>query len=303
VTATSAGTGYDDLLLGQPLPHQGPGPPLRLAAELDTVADRCGRLAARVGALAPTRGWSGVAAAAADVRVTGCAAVLQLEQLRARRAADALRAFARDVVRAQEVGEEARRTVAAARETQRRADAAAPAEARQRDATAGRRLDGGLYAPEAVVLLHRARASAVTCCRIHDDAVQELILRLTALSGLRVVRRTGDLHLALDVVSMVPGPGDVVGLLVGGYDVFTGVRDGDWAKVAATGLTSIPGPVGRVATAVGVGITVARLGSVARIDRVPTVVPVVDARRPRAAPAGPGVRGTGRDRVGYGRRP
>jgi hypothetical protein len=269
-------TAYDDPLLGMTLPRDEPGPTAQLAADLSDLADRLGVHGARVAAMGGVDAWSGVASAAAEQRLQLCALVLRLERSRLVRAAEALRTFSSRVALARIAADEARHLMATARAAQAAADRSDPAEARTRDATAiGHRLDGSIYAPEAVRLLDRAREQALTARTGYDDAAASLAAELTALSGRRVLRHAGDGRLMLDLLGFVP----VVGTVVDVVDVLTYASVGSWDDAAVTVVSAVPGPVGWTVTAAGLASSFAQMGEVAGTVRTAPAVPVVPLPR------------------------
>jgi len=269
-------TAYDDPLLDMSLPADDPTATRRLAEDLRQLADRLGRQGDQVGAMVGVEGWSGTASTAADRRLSLCRLVLRLERTRLLLAADALDAFSGRVAVARVAADEARRLVAAARAAQLRADRLDPVAARSRDATAiGHRLDGSVYAADAVVLLDRARQRALASRTGYDDAATALATELTSLSGRRVLRRAADGRLLLDLLGFVP----VVGQVVDVYDVLTYGSQGRWAAAGVTVASAVPGPVGWVVTAAGIVTSLTHLGEVAGIERSPSAVPVVPVAR------------------------
>ncbi|MEO7981284.1 MAG: hypothetical protein ABI807_10385 [Sporichthyaceae bacterium] len=274
-------TAYDDPLLGGGLPPDEPAGTARLADDLRALADRLGVQGDRVAGLAGASGWCGVASAAADRRLGLCRLVLRLERDRLHLAADALGAFSRRVALAQAAADEARRLIAAARAAQDRADLLEPAAARSRDAGAmGHRLDGSLYAPEAVLLLDRARERALAARTGYDDAASALAGELTSLTGRELLRQYADRRFGLDLLALVP----VVGSLVTVGDGLHYAATGEWDDVAMTVASAVPGPVGWTVTAYGLTTSLARMGDVVGVARSTPAVPVVSV--PAAVSAG-----------------
>lgn len=253
-------TTYDPLLAVS-LPGDDSAVTARLAEDLRVLADRLGGQGRRVGAMVGVARWSGLASAAADRRLAGCARALGDEHDRLLVAAEAVEAFSRRAAVSAAAAEEARRLLAAARAAQHRADVADPAGARGR--STGHRLDGRIAAPDAVALLDRARAHAVESCSCYDRAATGLVADLTALSGRRVLRQYADRRLLLDLAGFVP----VVAPVIDVADVLTYASSGQWDQVAVTVASAVPGPVGWTVTAAGLVASVSRLGDVTGVER------------------------------------
>jgi hypothetical protein len=247
VTTTASGAVALDDQLGVRLPDGDAGSVSRVAAAVESAAERLLVVARGVARLLPVAGWSGLAAAAADERLLDVAAALSAERTRAERAAEALRGCAARLRVAQELADEARLLLSAAHREQAAADARDPALAAARVAGqwSGARADGTLYDPAAVALLRRAQDRAQESRRTADSATRRLVDELTALSGRRVIRETGSWSTVLDLVGLLPGYGDALDLGRAGLDVLRG----DFRDAAVTGAASVPGPVGWLAGA------------------------------------------------------
>jgi hypothetical protein len=148
--------------------------------------------------------------------------------------------------------------------------------ARSRDATAiGHRLDGSMYAADAVVLLDRSRQRARASPTGYDDPATAQATQLTTHTGRPVLRRAADGRLLLDLLGFVP----VVGQVVDVYDVLTYGSHGRWTAAGATVASAVPGPVGWVVTAAGIVTSLTHMGEVAGIERTAPTVPVVPVAR------------------------
>ena len=233
VTTTTTGLEGE---LGVRLPDGDVGSVSRVAAAVESVAERLLVVARGVARLLPVAGWSGVAAVAADERLLDVAAALSAERTRAERAADALRQCAARLRLAQDLADEARLLLSGAHREQEAADARDPAlaAARVSGQWSGSRSDGALYEPAAVALLRRAQDRARESRETADIATRRLVDELTALSGRRVVREPGSWSTLLDVVGLVPTYGDALDLGRAGVAAL----HGDFRDAAVTGAAS-----------------------------------------------------------------
>ena len=249
--------------LGGRLPDGDIASVTRVAAAVESVAERLLVLARGVARLLPVAGWNGAAAVAADVRVLEIAAALSTERARAEHAADALRRCAARLRFAEELAGEARLLLAAADREQAAADARDPmlAAARLSGQWSGPRADGTVYDPAAVALLRRAQDRAAESRSTADAATRRLVDELTALSGRRIVRDTGSWATLLDLVGLVPTYGDALDLGRAGIAAV----QGDVREAAVTGAASVPGPIGWLAGAHKVERGLDAVGDVSRV--------------------------------------
>ncbi len=249
--------------LGVRLPDGDVGSVSRVAAAVESVAERLLVVARGVARLLPVAGWSGVAAVAADERLLDVAAALSAERTRAERAADALRQCAARLRLAQDLADEARLLLSGAHREQAAADARDPAlaAARVSGQWSGSRSDGALYDPAAVALLRRAQDRARESRETADVATRRLVDELSALSGRRVVREPGSWSTLLDVVGLVPTYGDALDLGRAGVAAL----HGDFRDAAVTGAASLPGPAGWLAGAHKVDRGLDAVGDVSRV--------------------------------------